>query len=49
SAKDFQLELGSKGMIAGFEEGMEGLKPGESKALDITFPAVSPSEDLGHG
>ncbi|AAO90277.1 trigger factor [Coxiella burnetii] len=46
SAKDFQLELGSKRMIAGFEEGIEGMKPGESKALDITFPADYPSEDL---
>ena len=46
SAKDFQLELGSKCMIAGFEEGIEGMKPGESKALDVTFPADYPSEDL---
>lgn len=46
SVKDFQLELGSKRMIAGFEESIEGMKVGESKTLNVTFPDDYPSEEL---
>nr|WP_304985790.1 trigger factor [Coxiella-like endosymbiont] len=46
SAKEFPLELGSHRMIPGFEEGIEGIKTGETKAIDITFPTEYPSEDL---
>ena len=35
--KEFLLELGSNRMIPGFEEGIKGVKPGETKAIDITF------------
>lgn len=46
SAKEFLLELGSHHMIPGFEEGIQGIKPGETKAIDVTFPTEYPSEDL---
>jgi len=37
-AEDFLIEIGSKQLIPGFEEGLEGAKAGEEKKLDITFP-----------
>jgi len=37
-AKGFDLEIGSKSMIPGFEEGVEGMKPGETRTIDVTFP-----------
>ena len=42
SANDFLVELGSKSMIEGFESGLIGLKKGDKKILDLTFP-----EDYG--
>lgn len=45
-AKNFQLELGSKQMIAGFEEGLIGKKAGEDVELKVTFPEQYPVEDL---
>ncbi len=44
--EEFQLEIGSGQFIEGFEEGMKGMKKGESKTLDLTFPADYHSEDL---
>ena len=37
-AEDFLIELGSKQLIPGFEEGLEGVSAGEEKILDIKFP-----------
>ncbi len=37
-ADDFLIELGSKQLIPGFEEGLEGVKYGDKKTLDIKFP-----------
>lgn len=37
-AKDFELEIGSKRFIAGFEEQMIGMKPEEEKTIQVTFP-----------
>ena len=37
-AKGFDLVIGSGSFIPGFEEGLVGLKTGESKDLEITFP-----------
>lgn len=45
-AEHFELELGSKSMIAGFEEGLEGLKAGDKKDLVVTFPADYGKEEL---
>ena len=37
-ANDFLIEIGSKQLIPGFEDGLEGVKAGEEKTLNITFP-----------
>ncbi|MDP1574291.1 MAG: trigger factor [Coxiellaceae bacterium] len=39
SAKGHILELGSKSMIPGFEDGVIGMKKGETKVIEIAFPA----------
>ena len=39
AAKDFHLVLGSRSLVDGFEEGLLGVKAGEQRTLDITFPA----------
>ena len=36
--ENYALELGSHSFIPGFEEGVVGLKPGDEKDLDVTFP-----------
>lgn len=38
-ADDFLLEIGSGQFIAGFEDGLIGMKKGEKKTLNLTFPA----------
>lgn len=38
SAEDVPLVIGSKSMIPGFEEGIVGLKAGDEKTLELTFP-----------
>jgi len=37
-ARDFQVELGSKRLIAGFEDGLSGAKAGEELTLNLDFP-----------
>lgn len=46
SSKGSDLVLGSKSMIPGFEDGLIGLKAGDQKDLNITFPADYHSEAL---
>ena len=46
SSKDFQLELGSKQMIAGFEEGLVGAKSSQELDLKVTFPEDYPAKNL---
>ena len=36
--KEYPLPLGSKSFIPGFEEALIGVKAGEEKAFDVTFP-----------
>ena len=38
SANDFPIELGSKSMIEGFEDGLVGLSKDEEKTLELKFP-----------
>jgi len=38
AAEKFQLDLGSKSMIPGFEEGVIGMKPGDEKTIKVNFP-----------
>jgi trigger factor len=46
SAEGYELELGSHSFIEGFEEQVEGMKPGEEKDINVTFPAEYGSEKL---
>ncbi len=46
SATGHNLVLGSKAMIAGFEEGIVGMKAGEEKTLQLTFPDDYQAADL---
>jgi trigger factor len=39
TADDFTVELGSKSMIEGFEDGLIGLKKGDKKTLELEFPS----------
>ena len=39
TANDFVVELGSKSMIEGFEDGLIGLKKGDKKILELEFPS----------
>ena len=46
SASDVQIELGSAGMIQGFEEGLIGAAAGERVSLDLVFPDPYQAEHL---
>lgn len=46
SAKNYNLEIGSKTFIDGFEEGLVGKKIGETVSLNLTFPSDYKSKDL---
>lgn len=45
-ADEFLLEIGSGQFIPGFEEGMIGLKKGEKKTINVTFPGDYHEESL---
>lgn len=45
-AENVPLELGSGRMIPGFEEGIVGMKKGEEKTIEVTFPEDYQSEEL---
>lgn len=44
--ENYSLEIGSKTFIPGFEEQLIGLKAGDEKDLNLTFPEDYHSEDL---
>lgn len=44
--RDQLVELGSGNLIPGFEEGLEGANAGETRAIDLSFPADYPSQEL---
>lgn len=46
AASDYRLVIGSGQMIAGFEDGMKGMKAGEEKTIKVTFPADYQAENL---
>lgn len=46
TAKDQELELGSKTFIPGFEEQVVGMKIGEEKDVNVTFPEHYHAENL---
>ncbi|MCB9094472.1 MAG: trigger factor [Halobacteriovoraceae bacterium] len=43
---EYLLEIGSQQFIPGFEEGMVGMKTGEKKTIEVTFPEDYHAEDL---
>ncbi len=45
-AKGFDLTLGSKQFIEGFEAQVEGMKVGETKDINVEFPEAYPQENL---
>jgi len=44
--QDHVLEIGSGQFVPGFEDGMMGMKSGEKKNIELTFPADYQSPDL---
>jgi trigger factor len=44
--RDQLVELGSGNLIPGFEEGLEGSAAGETRTIDLSFPADYPSQEL---
>jgi trigger factor len=46
AANDSSLELGSGRMIPGFEDGIVGLKAGDEKTLELSFPEDYQNDDL---
>lgn len=46
TADDYNLELGSGSFIPGFEEGVAGMKIGESKDIKVKFPDDYQAENL---
>jgi trigger factor len=46
TAKNHELKIGSKQFIPGFEDQMIGLKSGETKDLNVTFPKDYQAPDL---
>lgn len=46
SAENYSLEMGSGTFISGFEEQLLGMKIGEEKNIQVTFPEDYPQKDL---
>ena len=46
SAEDYQLHIGKKQFIDGFEEALIGMQQDESKSIDLSFPENYQSKDL---
>lgn len=44
--KDVDVDVAGSGFIAGFSEQMEGMKPGETRTIAVTFPDPYTSADL---
>jgi trigger factor len=47
--RDQLVELGSGNLIPGFEEGLEGAGAGETRKIELSFPADYPSQELAGG
>ena len=43
---DMDIEVGGAGFIPGFTEQLEGLSPGESRSIEVTFPDPYGSKEL---
>src|SRR5436305_6008391 len=45
-ARGYPLELGSGRVVEGFEEGLEGARPGEERTVNVTLPADYRADEL---
>ena len=43
---DMDVEIGGSGFIPGFSEAMIGMKPGDFRVIDVTFPAEYSAAEL---
>jgi trigger factor len=43
---DMDVEIGGSGFIPGFSEGMDGMKPGDVRTIDVTFPEEYSAKEL---
>ncbi|MCC6278749.1 MAG: trigger factor [Oligoflexia bacterium] len=46
SGQEYLLELGAKQFIEGFEEGVVGMNPGDTKILNLSFPQEYHAKDI---
>ncbi len=46
TANDVEVEVGGDGFIPGFTDQLEGMRPGETRTIDVTFPDPYTSPDL---
>ncbi len=46
TAGDVDVEIGGEGFIPGFSEQIEGLAPGETRTIEVTFPADYQATEL---
>lgn len=46
SGKEHSIELGSNQFVPGFEEGLVGMSPGQTKTLHLTFPTDYHAKDV---
>ena len=46
TSEGYELVIGSGSMIPGFEEGIVGMMPGETKSIDATFPEAYREEGM---
>ncbi|MFC0408152.1 trigger factor [Roseomonas elaeocarpi] len=46
SGTDMPVEIGGTGFIPGFSEGLDGIKVGETRHVEVTFPAEYHAPDL---
>jgi trigger factor len=46
TAKGIEIEVGGAGFIPGFSEQLEGMRPGETRTIDVTFPATYGAPNL---
>jgi trigger factor len=46
TGNDIDIDLGGEGFIPGFSEQLEGIKPGEARTIEVTFPAEYGVPDL---
>jgi trigger factor len=46
SATDMPIEVGGEGFIPGFTEQLEGLAPGETRTIEVTFPEEYGAKDV---